>query len=76
MNNGDLFDVVIEVRNAQGNLVFVYYPKASTIEVKRNQIYSHISLATLLEQGVHAIKSQSEGEPVRISLPELKPRTS
>lgn len=66
----NLFDVVVEVRNFQGNLLFLYYPKAGVIEFKRNQIYAQITLASLLEKGTQAIELQGNADGIRLQLPE------
>ena len=66
----NLFDVVVDVHNAQGNLVFRYYPKAGVIEVKRNRIYSQITVSGLLDKGTQALAA-ARGGPLIVSLPEV-----
>lgn len=65
----DLFDVVVRVCNHQGNVLFLYYPKAGVIEVKRNKIFAQLTVSGLLEKGTRAI-AQSGGEALTVSIPE------
>ena len=64
----NLFDVSVKVTNETGNLLFVYYPKAGVIEVKRNKIFAQITVAGLLEQGTRAMALANAA--LEVSLPE------
>ena len=59
-DSDDLFDVVVVVRSYAGSHLFSYYPKAGVIEVKRNKIWSQITLQELVDRGLLAVEKKSE----------------